>query len=857
MVGETRETHQHGAWARPTEFLLGALLVAAIALGGAPNAPNWQVMILCAIAAALLPVALAAGAGERFASLPLSARIAIMLIPLIPLVQLMPLPPAIWHNLPGRELARDVHAIFGTEGTWRELSLVPRDTLFAFAMMLPAAATFLGVLTLDRIGRNRIVWVLLGASGMAILLGLIQFATKGASLDLYDTAHRGSFLGFFANRNHQGLLMAICGAYALTAISYRIRNPRMAMATATLIAMVFFIAAVGTLSRAGIGLTLIALGAAGYAQFLRGRLRWPVLVSGAAVGLGGLYFITFSSTVQQALDRFSRIEENGRLEIWQKSAPLLEQYLPWGAGVGSYVSVYQPVERLEDVSRLYFNRVHNDYLELALESGLPGMLVLALLAYVLGRRAFRILRGEEEPGAFATPAGLAIAVVAIHSIVDYPLRTQSHAVLFAMAAAFFLAPHRGRETGNAAGASVASWRSRSLRFKALGLTGQAAVVFAVALFAAYQKGAPEQIDRSGANLVNAEGGPMDPAGLATAKRALARHPLDQELLNAIYASEVRRGIGESERRAYVAALRRLGWRDTASQQNLLFEAARSNDLDAALDHMDALLRRDKLENQIIPLLAQLERDPQGLPLIARRLAMRPSWRGAYFAFADHLADEAMLDARMQLLAFMEENGMELARSEIRATLNALMRAGRREDIAWLALGDGGSAQGRGLLYDPEFNRMESVPAQQRSFALPFEWQLTNRSGVSAGIANELGEGQLLLRWNGRGAPILARTLTFLRAGEQPRLLIRADTERDLRQLDALRFNLICPGEAEVLFLGSQRSASGQTTAGPIVATYIAERAVPCDFPQLFVGGRPRAGDRGIDLVIDSIELELP
>ncbi|KUO49482.1 MAG: hypothetical protein APF78_07750 [Sphingomonadales bacterium BRH_c3] len=844
-------------WQTVVEYLLYALVTASIILGGAPSSANWQILVICLVAACLLPVAIAAGAARKFASLPMALKAAAIAIVALPLLQLIPLPPGIWQALPGRELAGEVFGLLGTAGAWRGLSLVPRDTLFGFLMLLPAAAAFLASLTLDRAGRRRVVWVLIAVTILALLVGLIQFGTTGSTLDLYDSRHRGSFLGFFANRNHQGLLMAIGGAFAIAAIKDRLRNPRLAMAVAVLAAMVFFIAAVGTLSRAGIGLTTAGLAATFYACFVHGKLRWQFIVGGAVAAFASLYFVTFSSTVQAALDRFSQIEENGRLEIWQKSSPLIEQYLPWGAGLGSFTTVYPVIERLEDINPLYFNRVHNEYLELLIEFGLPGLIVLLLFIFLFGKRIWSGWRGSEELGAFALPSAVSIVLVGLHSIVDYPLRTQSHAVIFAVACGFLFALHRKRSGSGETVNDGPSWTDRSVKLKAMGLAGQALAIIAFALFVTYQQQSADAVDRSGASLVNAEGEAMSPAQLASAKRALARQPLDQPLLNAIYASEVRGGLDETQRRAYVSTLGKLGWRDTATQQNLLFEAARRNDLEAALDHMDALLRRDKLAEQIMPLLAQLEVDPIGTRLMAERLANNPVWRKRYFLLAEPLANPKILDARLRLFDYMAEHDMPVDRVEMRAALYALFNAGRKDAIAEMVRAQLPAEKKSQLLYDPDFDQWLGEPPEIRWATAPQDWRLTNRSGISAQIIAEEWSSRLVLRWNGRGAPIIARTMTFLTEGQRPELEVTLSAGSQLRGLDSLRFTLICPGAREVLFVRKAAGSAANPGMDRRSAFYAAESGSACDYPELFIGGMPRVGNRGADLSIDSIKLTVP
>src|SRR3546814_5135164 len=59
-------------------------------------------------------------------------------------------------------------------------------------------------------------------------------------------------------------------------------------------------------------------------------------------------------------------------------------------------------------------------------SGIPGLLVLALISFVTIRHAVQAMRGRVALDSYALPGAVAIALVALHSIVDYPLRSEEH-----------------------------------------------------------------------------------------------------------------------------------------------------------------------------------------------------------------------------------------------------------------------------------------------------------------------------------------------------------------------------------------------------------------------------------------------
>ena len=105
-------------------------------------------------------------------------------------------------------------------------------------------------------------------------------------------------------------------------------------------------------------------------------------------------------------------------------------YLPLGSGVGSFTSVYPLYENQAIITNTYANHAHSDLLELFLETGLPGLVLLALFLIWWTHRALVIWRSEEVDQ-FARAATIASAAILAHSLVDYPLRTAAVSAIFA------------------------------------------------------------------------------------------------------------------------------------------------------------------------------------------------------------------------------------------------------------------------------------------------------------------------------------------------------------------------------------------------------------------------------------------
>ena len=57
-------------------------------------------------------------------------------------------------------------------------------------------------------------------------------------------------------------------------------------------------------------------------------------------------------------------------------AQAADAYLPFGAGLGAFDTVFRSVEPLAELDPTYFNQAHNEYLETWLEAGWSGIALI-------------------------------------------------------------------------------------------------------------------------------------------------------------------------------------------------------------------------------------------------------------------------------------------------------------------------------------------------------------------------------------------------------------------------------------------------------------------------------------------------
>lgn len=348
----------------------------------------------------------------------------------VPLLQLIPLPPAIWTALPGREMAVEARSLVGASEAWFPLSLDASRTFVGFLGVLPMFATLVLAWNVCR-NTPEPVWRAIVLMGLATLaLAAVQLASGNRAAIFYTESLRDiGMFGTFANKNSCGLLLVI----AFVALT-RVRHEVFAGAKGHLIriaaSVLLCVGVILTQSRSSIAILILVGVVVGLRGVLAGRADMtkfrPVLLAGAVIlacGIGaGAYLFAENARMRTSIERFGIIDEQ-RPHIWQDTLAATERYWPAGSGVGTFDEVFQVEESLEYLTTLRAGRAHNDYLEVALEAGIVGVVLLGawLVWYaVAGADALR-RQGDTQRVA----AAIGILCFVLQSVLDYPLRSQT------------------------------------------------------------------------------------------------------------------------------------------------------------------------------------------------------------------------------------------------------------------------------------------------------------------------------------------------------------------------------------------------------------------------------------------------
>ncbi len=445
-------------------LLLGLLILAPIPFGA--NRPIWWSLAALVMGLLLLIHALAGLQQRRPPAIPPS-RLRwplglFLFVCLWGFMQALPiLPEVLWHPL--WQLTKP--ALDGTISG--AISLNPHETFQALMRLMTYGAVFWLALQL---GRNRdwaeefYRFLGLGIALYAVYAGLCWSFGLDSLWGLAPTDRsKGQIVsGTFVNRNSfatyvgMGVIIfwGLLWRELRRALARRGDEPmkyRLERAITSLTSrgggwLIGLVLTAGALflsgSRGGAMATLLAIGSYLGLLLLRRQARatsspWQRLGTGSAltailVPLAGLLMIFFVSG-ERLTDRLATIDRDyvPRSLVYERSLEMAADY-PWsGTGYGTFKDAF-PLYRSEPLSAAgRHHKVHNSYLELFLELGLPAASALILC---IGWLAWLSLRGALErhrDSHIPMIAFCATVLVALHALVDFSLQIPAVAMTYA------------------------------------------------------------------------------------------------------------------------------------------------------------------------------------------------------------------------------------------------------------------------------------------------------------------------------------------------------------------------------------------------------------------------------------------
>jgi len=168
----------------------------------------------------------------------------------------------------------------------------------------------------------------------------------------------------------------------------------------------------------------------------RGRMTTVLLVTALAAVVAAAFI-----GLEPLVERFGRLStdfRNGRLPLWSAAAAMFADRPILGHGWGAYGNLLSSYR--EQPTGFMYLHAHNEYLEVAADAGIVGLVLLTVFLALFIRRLVRALQTpmSEEAHSVVIGLGIAITSILIHSVADFGLRVPGIAFAFATVTALFL-----------------------------------------------------------------------------------------------------------------------------------------------------------------------------------------------------------------------------------------------------------------------------------------------------------------------------------------------------------------------------------------------------------------------------------
>ena len=319
---------------------------------------------------------------------------------------------------------------------------------FLFLLVLACASCVAAALARDHVWRSRLMYGLVALGLFEALYGFLQSIAGWQRIFTYQKIfYTAQATGTYINPNHFAGLLELILPFSLASALERLdhldslpgdgappglpRGERLsALIFYSFITLLLFSGIL--LSRSRTGLLSVAIAALAMVLVWVRRSARP----GRFLPLLGLLTVAalFSRWIGLGplLARYSSldIDFSTRLSVWKDSAALIRSHPLLGTGLGTFADSFTLVQTT--LLGRTVDHAHNDYLEFAVEWGLPGAAILFGLILWLLIRTIRVCLypGDLACRYFALAYSGSILALLVHSLADFNLQLPANALLF-------------------------------------------------------------------------------------------------------------------------------------------------------------------------------------------------------------------------------------------------------------------------------------------------------------------------------------------------------------------------------------------------------------------------------------------
>lgn len=425
---------------------------------------DWSYGLMEALAGAGLLVFILAVARDQEPLFEVPGLVPLLIFLAYILFQVFPLPPVIVKLLSPYAFSIHSRAFELTDTTgWMTLSVQPRATVFHFFRY--ASYTAFYMLTVQVLKEKKTFKAI--TLSIAVFGGLLAFSsilqfylTKNMSLWFWYTPEHSIIMGPYSNHNHYAGLMEMI--FPLVLAQFFFYRPRIGASSFSrgiveifnqekaniyiligISALLVIVSIFVSLSRGGMVSTCLSM-----AVFGGLLLKCKVRKQNTLLFAGLILMVCLSVGWfgwDSVFERFVQIKNpdgviyNARLEFWKDSSRIIRDFMLTGSGLGTFVYIYPPYKSLVDNRVL--NHAHNDYIELLVEGGLVGFIIIFVFICVLFVKTFRMFSKRRDAFCVYLYIGSLTGMISIlfHSVTDFNLQIGANGLWFSFLAGLAVA----------------------------------------------------------------------------------------------------------------------------------------------------------------------------------------------------------------------------------------------------------------------------------------------------------------------------------------------------------------------------------------------------------------------------------
>jgi len=397
---------------------------------------------------------------------PLVALLILITIQLIPLpsflIRILSPKTLVYKNLPGNaylegfakmyEKSHSENLLNSIKNVQNSISLYPFASFYKLLFLLSLGLIFLAIIfALQNKKEIRLLLKVIIFSGL--LQSCIYFLSYLRGYPIFNTMYgyeMKQIMGTFINRDHYsaylnmilpilaGWIFYYYNSFCKSNNFYKFKLLRFIQyenGIPCYMAMIFVLIGVGqafSLSRAGISSAFIAFASLVYLlSNKKGKMQISTIVIMLALSLCGLvYWIGYYPIVY----RFKLIplewqSEAGRWAVWKDSFNIIKDFPLFGIGLANFNYLFFHYKSFYSERR--FSYTHNDFLQVLVELGIVGFLLLVIAIYYFYKQ---VLYYPWEKGSRTKAIAFGIIsstfAILLHSFFDFPMQIPANSLLF-------------------------------------------------------------------------------------------------------------------------------------------------------------------------------------------------------------------------------------------------------------------------------------------------------------------------------------------------------------------------------------------------------------------------------------------